>query len=793
MHKRPIQTIILLFIPFVLSAFYCGGFRKDPKVLINEVCSNNFSVVKDADGSYSDCIELYNPGKTDVSLDGCYLTDDEKEPEKYSLEGLAAPAGGYTLIWLDRNAAFRVSREGDRLFLADVGEGCFLDQVIVPSLSYDTSYGRIGDGDDRWSVMTATPGRSNREAELLPAVSLESPVFEKAGGFYEEAFDLHLYSPAGDKIYYTLDGSKPCASSSVYREPIPIGDPTLSENRYINRDDLAPNQDYKPAFPVDKAVVVRAACYNAATDQISEIVTETYFIGYDARPEYDDLAILSLTADPEDLFGADTGIYGNGAGFEAYLAEGGIQDGQILDSYTDADGEIRYRYMASNAFREGREWERTACLSYFDERHSPLFTQDTGIRISGNSTRSARQKSFNIFARDIYGEAENLPAAFFDDDILYSSVKLRNGGGNMDGVKFLDAFLETAAAGRSVSIQDYKPCVLFLNGEYWGLYNLRERYTPEYLAARYQLQPENIMLIKAGNAVTSPEETLASWQYMLDVVTQCDLVYDDTYALAEELVDMQSLIDYCCINLYLDNRDVAFGYNTAAWRAAQEGTPYGDEKWRFMLYDLDECVHPDSNSPENRENWMAEHPLLNEPAVMSLLDNETFRRRFCISFMDIANTVFSYGKIHPLLEEWRDRYETQIVKDHQAFYGKDYTAADFQADVALVDAFFADRLPFAMESLARTFGLTGTLTKICIGTDTPEGGVITVNTAQLEDCGAWEGYYYSDFPLSVTVQAREGYRFIGWQGNVSAEDGDTLLLNPDGEEIILRALFEKDS
>ena len=96
------------------------------------------------------------------------------------------------------------------------------------------------------------------------------------------------------------------------------------------------------------------------------------------------------------------------------------------------------------------------------------------------------------------------------------------------------------------------------------------------------------MLVKAGSAITIPEETAAAYQYMLSVVSECDLAYDDTFALADELIDMQSIIDYCCINLYLDNRDVAFGYNTALWRTVQEGTPYGDGKWRFMLYDLDE-------------------------------------------------------------------------------------------------------------------------------------------------------------------------------------------------------------
>lgn len=791
MNKRCFQKLLVAFAFLTLVCVCLEEYHKTPHVVINEVCSSNFAALQDHNGKYSDCIELYNPGREDVSMNGCFLTDDAKEPEKYSLDGLLIPAGGYTLVWLDQTAPFRLSREGDRLFLIDGEQETFLDQIIIPRLSYDTSYGRTKDGGPEWSVMRTSLGRANQKDALLPTRSLDAPVFGADGGFYAEDFDLYLYSPHGEKIYYTLDGSEPCADSLLYEGPIPITDRTAEANCLVNRGDLAPTRDYAPDFPVDKAVVVRAVCYNKAARQSSDIVTETFFIGYDARPEYDGLAVLSLVADPDDLFDSHHGIYGNGASYEEYLKNGGMQDGKPVDSYTGADGEIRHRYMASNAFHEGRAWERPASVSYFDETHRRLFTQNVGIRISGNSTRSARQKSFNLFARNIYDDEEVIPCAFFGNDMPLSSVKLRNGGGNTDGVKFLDAFLEEAVRERQVSTQASKPCVVFLNGEYWGIYNLRERYDTAYLSSHYDLAEENIMLVKAGNAVTLPEETMAAYQYMLDVVTECDLVYEDTYALACGLVDIQSLIDHCCINLYLDNRDVAFGYNTALWRTTQENTPYGDGKWRFMLYDLDECIHPDSNLWENRENWMAEHPLLTEPAVQSLLDNDAFRRQFCLSFMDIANTTLSYERMHDMLAEWSGLYEEQIVKDHRCFCDSAYTIEEFHEETAQIDAFFANRFSFAMESLAKTFGLTGTLTRIGIRSNMPEGGSVSINTARLRDCGAWEGYYYSDFPVTVSAHANSGYRFVGWQGDLS-DTAETITLSLEGSEVSLQAVFEKD-
>ncbi len=792
MEKDTFKKIGLFFLILILAVTGLRDEEEKQNVVINEVCSNNFSAQRDEEGNYPDCIELYNRGEETVSLDGCFLTDDEKKLEKYPLEGVSVPGGGFAVIFLSEDSGLRISKEGEEIFLTDGGRGDFLDQVAVPALSYDTSYGRVQDGTGSWSVMSATLGRSNEEAEIRPETVLEKPVFETESGFYEEPFTLRLNAPGGGKIYYTLDGSEPDGDSLLYEKPLWIADNSQEENRYAGREDLSPTSDYAPGFPVDKAVVVRAVSYDPAMNRISPVATEVFFIGYGKKEEYDGMAVLSLTADPEDLFDLKSGMYGNGIKYEEYLAEGGMEKGIILDSYTDADGGVHHRYMASNAYGRGREWEKRASISYFDETHSFCFSQDAGIRIAGNSTRGMPQKSFHIFARDIYDESAVLPYSFFDDGSFYSSVKIRNGGGKAAGLKFLDAFLEEAAGCRdSVSVQRSKPCVVFLNGEYWGIYNIRERYDEEYVGTRFQIDPDKVMLVKAGNAATDLEGTAEAYQYMLDVITECDLVYEDTYALASGLADMQSLIDYCCINLYLDNRDVAFGYNTAMWRSVQEGTPYSDGKWRFMIYDLDECAHPDSNRWDGREKWMEENALFSEPAVRSLLDNEGFRRQFCISFMDIANTVFSYGRIHPMLEEWAGRYGVQVVKDHQCFFDGTYGMEDFEREVAELDSFFAGRFDFAMKSLAAAFGLSGELTRVDISVNRPEGGTVRINTASLGKCGRWEGYYYSDYPVSVSAHAEEGYHFAGWQGDAQGTEEEISIPLENGD-VAIQAIFEKD-
>ena len=112
MKKELLQRIILCSALLVLAGIGLGSYFKAPHVVINEVCSNNFAAQSSEKGRYSDYIELFNPGKTAVSLDGCFLTDNEKELEKYSLEGISVPAKGYATVWLDEESAFRISKGG---------------------------------------------------------------------------------------------------------------------------------------------------------------------------------------------------------------------------------------------------------------------------------------------------------------------------------------------------------------------------------------------------------------------------------------------------------------------------------------------------------------------------------------------------------------------------------------------------------------------------------------------------------------------------------------------------------
>lgn len=782
-------VILTAFLAYLI--YWINAFESKKQVVINEVCSSNFTLFRDENNKYPDYIELYNTSDKAISMDGWFLSDDEEYLQKYPLNGLVLAPKEYCVIWLDGKddadtgkIGFRISKFGDNVFLSNSNTEEIIDSVKIPTLSYDTGYGRVKDGGKQWRMMQATPGASNNSAEVLPLVELKDPVFSAESGFYDDSFELTIMAEEDETIYYTLDGSTPTRESIRYSAPIKIEDASEQENVYAARTDLSPTRTYVPSFEVDKATIIRAVSVNEQKQTVSRIVSKIYFVGYGKKKEYDQLPTISIVTDPDNLFDTETGIYGNGAALEEYKEKGGLQDGRLLDSFMDEEGEMYHLYMASNAFKDGREWERDATITFFDAEHSYCFTQNVGIRTAGQSTRATPKKSFNIYGRDIYDENVIFPYEFFPETV-YSTIKLRNGGNNNDGLMFQDSFLEQLAQDRDVAIQRSMPCVLFLDGEYWGIYNIRERYKEEYFKNHYGINEENVWLIDAGVADIGNDEAQEAYQYMLDVIKECDLSYDDVYAMVCELIDVQSLIDYFCINFYVDNQDVSFIQNTALWRSIEaDGSLYGDGRWRWMLFDLDITLNIDDDSVVK----IMENDLFQEPILQSLLDNEQFRKQFCLTFMDIANTTYAYNKVHEELLKWREVYQDQMIKTQQRFFNGTFTMDELDGDLAKVDDFFQKRFSQVTDELTEILGLTGNLETITVHSNIPSGGQVMVNTAFVED--GWSGQYFTDYPVLLRAVPGEGYRFAGWSGDISDMDEEQEIFIPTGG-IQIQAVFEK--
>ena len=328
------------------------------------------------------------------------------------------------------------------------------------------------------------------------------PIFSKESGFYDNEFSLTLSSEQGSEIYYTTDSSNPLNSDTVkkYTEPIKIYDRSSEPNVYAEIGDdensplfIGPLGGYKrPKYLIDKAMVVRAYCKNK--DGNSKIITHTYFVTTGNLGKYQDFTIVSLVANPEDLFDPENGLYVVGNGY--------IEAKKKLDGNSNPFGNMFQLMYECNFYKEGEEWEKQTNIAIFENGKMSL-QQNLGIKIRGFSTKMQAGKSFNVYARKKYGKKSIKTVLFkdnFDKDnkliTKYKNFALRN---VFAEERIKDEFANKLLFGREHQlISDTRKCILFLNGEYWGFYVMLEKFNENYVQSHFDLPKEQIAIIKEG-------------------------------------------------------------------------------------------------------------------------------------------------------------------------------------------------------------------------------------------------------------------------------------------------------
>lgn len=674
-------------------------------VRINEVCAHNLTLALDGNGRSSDYIELYNPSFTAVPLDGWRITDAVDGEAGTSLSEIMLSPRSYLLLFADGSGRgltvyegekgadertamyldFKLQERGETLTLLDAA-GRVIDRVEIPPLAADVSYARLEDG---WhTVKNGTPGESNEGLSPIVLPTLEAPAFSVKSGFYEEPFLLSLAAGEGESVYYTTDGTQPTAASQLYTEPILIEDASHAENVYAAITGISRDGDYSPKDKIDKGTLVRAISVNGS-GEVSRAVSQVYFVGYGEKPEYDGIQVLSMEAEPEDFFSEDRGIYMLGEDYQKWEAYRQDMGHSFEANYTHPD----------------RTKERRVKVTLFDGEGNFAGEEEIGVRIRGGSSRNMRQKGFNFYDREAYGE-----------DVLGLGAKMLRTSGSLDtNVTMLrDVFNQSLVAGESLDTQPGEPCIVFLNGEFWGLYNLQARYGEEYYREKYGIEEDNLIVVKRESHVSvGEEEDLALYQELLDYAKGNDLSQPEHYEAIGEMMDIQSFIEQYCFEIYIGNSDWPLN-NVCCWRTREtdENNPYADGRWRFGVYDTDEstgiykegmCTY-DSNPFTEEAHW-AGSPFTTK-LMSNLLANADFRRQFEQTFTDMRKKNFAYPQVHDKLYEMAARYEKPMVKSWHRFNDGIYTADTFWENIAVVDEFYRKRADYVIpyfEEAMRSF------------------------------------------------------------------------------------------
>lgn len=787
-------------------------------IVINEVCPSNLTLALDGNGETSDYIELYNASFTSVSLKGWYLTDKEEIFGERCLDAVTIAPRSYLLLFAEGDAGegvdersgescyylgFRLREGGETLTLADEA-GNVVDQVKLPALAPDISYARLADGGDTWSVVkNGTPGRTNEGLTAYVVPTLQAPVFSADSGFYKDAFSLTLSAEEG-QIYYTLDGSVPTAQSARYTAPILIQDGSDRENVYADIGGISQDEDFSPKERIDKATVVKAVSVKES-GEVSEVATAVYFVGFAEKEGYEGLQVLSLTGDPEDFFAAERGIYMLGDDYEEWLKN--YREYHRYEEYREQGrswnyGSISRHSFAANYTHPDRTKERPVTAALFDADRELLGEERVGVRIRGGSSRNLRQKGFNFYARRQYGE-----------DALGLAAKMLRTSGSLDTnlTMLRDVFNQSLVADRNLETQPGEPCAVFLNGEFWGLYNLQTRFTKAYFEDKYGFGENEVILVKQDNRVSIGEERdLELYQSLVSFAGKEDLSQPEAYGEIGRMMDIQSFIDHYCFEIYIGNSDWPEN-NLCCWRSrTRDGaSPYEDGKWRWGVYDTDESTGIydegmttyDSNTFLAKNHWFGSP--LTTPLMSNLIENAAFKKQFSLTFMDMANKNFAYGEVHDKLYEMAARYEAPMVKSYRRFNDGVYTQDTFWENIAVIDEFYEKRAAYIVSYFSEALDLSGETGEVTLETArmtdvsenvelTGEGGTVLLNTIAPDMAeGVWKGSYFIDYPVTATAVPAKGYRFVGWQGTYQSKE-PVIEADVVKEGICLRAVFAQE-
>ncbi|MDE5584635.1 MAG: lamin tail domain-containing protein [Ruminococcus sp.] len=427
MIKKFAFSDILIFILLCgLFSLYSVGFKAysaSEKVVINEICGEN-TFYKAPDGNIYAWLELYNGTSADVNISGWGISDDTENPYKYSLPAdTILPKGERKIIFCNtaettdfETARLDFSKNQNTALLTD-RFGNEVDRVVFGKTETDMTYGQYPEDSGNYSVSEPTPLEKNQSPDVKKEIK-EKPVFSHESGFYDKDFMLKIEVPEGMEVYYTMDGSRPTKNSARYNAQLRITDPSEKPNLWSARTDISSYGAVAPKKAVDKVCVIRAVAVDKV-GRVGEPVTATYFLGKTNDGYYKNMKVISIVTDPENLFDYDTGIYVKGKYYDMYFSS-----------------KIEAWNRKANYTQKGREWEREAFFEVFDSgKH--ILSQNVGIRIKGATSRSTPQKSFNIYAREEYGN-KKLDYDFFDGRAVseadgkiidsFDSLVIRNAG-----------------------------------------------------------------------------------------------------------------------------------------------------------------------------------------------------------------------------------------------------------------------------------------------------------------------------------------------------------------------------
>lgn len=607
---------------------------------------------------------------------------------------------------------FKLSGESETTYLFSP------DSIIIDTLSYNTilqtnhSIGCLPDGASTKGYFSSpTPGYENSDGE---ANYTTAPFFTLESGFFESQQIVYILTNMFEStIRYTIDGSLPDESSPIYTGMLNI-DTTLVLRARVFVDNFLPG----------------------------EVISKSYFIN-----EETELPIVSLITDPDNFFDWETGIYVKGP-----------------------NASNNFPYYGANFWND---WEKPAYFEFFENNHQKVIGQNIGVKIHGSVSRGYDMKSLRINARGVYGKSRLNYKFFPNKDITaFKKLVLRNSGQDFNRSHFRDGLMNINVREETDNdIMDYRPAVLFINGQYWGVHNIREKIGSDYTEENHGVDSDNIDLLM-DNIITIDGDYTHYWHMVEFLKSQMNF-NEASYDSLSKLLDIKNYTDYFMTEMYYKNQDWP-NNNIKYWRPKTE-----NGKWRYIMFDLDAGLGMAGSTSYNELNrilhgniqWTYNHKILRK-----LLQYNNYKKYFINRYADLLNTKFTPEHLNSKIDSIVNILDNEMPR-HFEKWGSSMNS--WYYEINKITNFVSFRGNYQRQHIKEEFNLVDTVS-VVLNTQPQNSGRINISTITPKNY-PWSGIYFNGNSVPIKAIPEEGYLFSHWDSTAIIPDTLTpeLLLNLD--------------
>jgi hypothetical protein len=600
---------------------------------------------------------------------------------------------------------FKISSEGESLFLSRP-DSSFSDSLTATQLLPDISFGRKPDGGNSWQYFVlSTPGRTNSSAGYNTLTG-DSVKFSFSGGYFPGGLSVQLSTNDPlDTIVYTIDGSEPSLSGRLYTKAIPVNSNTILRAKAVN-----------------------------ATKLPGVITTNTYFTKQHTLP------VVCLSTDPYNLWDNDSGIY-------------------VLGSFASTE----YPFFGANFWQD---WEKKGNMEFYDENGVRQINQEIGIKIFGNYSRANPQKSMSLFARSDYGKG-SFDYKFFKDKPIshFESLVMRNSGNDWAEGFVRDGLTSTLIRDMDIDRMAYQPVVVYINGEYWGILDLREKINPNYLAENHFVNPDSVNLLESTGIIIDGSNT--EYQKLVDNLnSHTNLVSEAVYQEVAGKMDLNNYIQYQLTQIYINNHDWP-GNNIRFWN-----TNDPDSKWRWIIFDTDFgfSIWDQSAWTFNTLDFAMElngpgwpNPPWSTLLFRRMMTNPGFKKEFVIQYCDRLNTSFKSDKVRATIDSIKALYLPEM-DEHFLRWGTNSDNWNYNYQTI---KYYANERPAFARNHMQTKLLLSAQISVRIEVSPAGSGTVKLNSV-IPETYPFSGIYFKNIPIKMTAMPLPGYKFVRWEGTQSS-------------------------